>query len=390
MDTIEELLTRGVEEVIDKSHLYNRLKKGDKLRIKLGLDSNKPDLHIGHAVPLKKLRDFQDAGHMAVIILGDYTAQLGDPSDRSEARKIIDPKETKQNADKFLKQIFKILNKDKTEVRRNSEWFKSFDFRKVIELLSRTTLNQLLAHETFRKRLSDNLPLYTQEIIYPLMQGYDSVMVKADVEFGALDQKFNVLTGRFMQKAYGQLEQDVMLFPYLTGTDGHLKMSKSIGNTINLTDDAEQIFGKVMSIPDILIKEYFVMATRNSLSDIESIMTTKSNPRDQKLMLAEKITELYHGVKKASKARENFISQFSKGELPADIEEVFRAKIKANTTEDLLLVLGMVSSKNEARRTIEQGGVRINNVKVTKVNEPVTLEAIHIVQVGKRKFKKLV
>jgi tyrosyl-tRNA synthetase len=387
MNQIEELLTRGVEEVIDKKHLEEALRGKKKLRVKLGLDSNKPDLHIGHAVPLKKLRDFQDAGHIVVVILGDYTAQLGDPSERTEARKIIDHKETKKNADLFLKQIFKILDKSKTKVRRNSEWFKSFGFRKIIELLSFSTINQLLAHETFHKRLDEGLPLYTQEIIYPIMQGYDSVMVKSDVEFGAMDQKFNVLMGRAMQKAHGQPEQDVILFPYLTGTDGHMKMSKSLGNTINLTDEPNDMFGKVMSIPDNLIKEYFTLATRLAFEEINDVMKLP-NPRDQKLILAYEITSLYHGGKKAEEARESFISQFSKGELPNDIP-VKIISGQAMPFSGTLFSVGLVSSKSEGRRLIDQGGVKING-KVVKEDEVVEIGFDEmLIQVGKRRFIKV-
>jgi tyrosyl-tRNA synthetase len=389
-EKINELLSRGVAEVIDKKHLADRLAKGEKLRVKLGLDSNKPDLHVGHAVPLKKMREFQDAGHTAVIILGDYTAQLGDPSDRSEARKIISEKETKRNADAFLNQIFRILDKKKTEVHRNSEWFKKFNFRHVLELLSSTTINQLLAHETFRKRLDDGLPLYSQEIIYPLMQGYDSVMVKADVEFGAIDQKFNVLMGRYLQHTHGQIEQDIVLFPYLTGLDGNKKMSKSIGNTINLTDSPQDMFGKAMTIRDNLIEEYFTLVTKLSAADVKDAMKHFPHPRDQKLTLAEQITTLYHGSKAANQAKHKWLTQFSKKELPSDVPEY---KIKAGTYQlsKLLVAVGLSVSNSDSKRLLVQRGVKIDQ-KVAQHESSIRLVASQtvILQVGKRKFLKLI
>jgi tyrosyl-tRNA synthetase len=388
----EEILTRGVAEVIDKDRLLKRLESGEKLRLKLGLDPNKPEIHIGHAVPLRKLREFQNLGHQIVIILGDYTAQLGDPSDKSEARKLVSAEETKRNADAYLKQIFLLLDKDKTEVHRNSEWFNTFNLRDVIELMANTTVNQLLSHETFQKRLDGNLPLHAQEIIYPLMQGYDSVAIKADVEFGASDQKFNLLMGRVLQRAHGQKEQDIMLMPYLHGTDGDAKMSKSLGNTINLTDSATDMFGKTMSIPDEFIVEYFELATLVPAGAIELIAKDlakgTTNPRDIKLQLARELTGLYHGPKAAADAEEAFIALFQKGLLPEDIQE---KKMSASYKTAILAVAdsGLVSSNNEARRLIEQGGVKIDGRVITDPLAPTKLKKGIIIQVGKRRFVKV-
>lgn len=388
----ETLLTRGVAEVIDAKHLAARLEKGEKLRVKLGLDPNKSDLHIGHAVPLRKLREFQDAGHMAVIILGDFTAQLGDPSDKSEARKLVSAEETKRNADAYLKQIFKILDKEKTEVRRNSEWFDKFGLRDVIELMASTTVNQLLSHETFQKRLDENLPLHAQEILYPMMQGYDSVMVKADVEFGGLDQKFNVLMGRVMQRAAGQKEQDIMLFPYLIGTDGKDKMSKSIGNVININDSADDMFGKTMSIPDEAIIQYFELATMVPQSAIDlfkqELSSSTTNPRDVKIQLAKEITTMYHGPKAATQAEEAFVAQFQKGQLPDDIKEKKMAS-SYKTAVLALLDSGLVGSNSEARRLVDQGGVKLDGVVIENSLAPVKLKKGMIIQVGKRRFIKV-
>lgn len=394
MDTqnSNELLSRGVAEVIDVARLKKRLEAGERLRVKLGVDPNKPELHIGHAVPLRKLREFQDAGHQVVIILGDYTAQLGDPSDRSEARKLISPAETKKNADAYLKQIFKILDKDKTEVHRNSDWFNTFGLRDVIELMSSTTINQLLSHETFQKRIDDELPLFGQEILYPMMQGYDSVMVKADVEFGGMDQKFNVLMGRVLQRAHGQKEQDVVLLPYISGIDGQAKMSKSLGNTINLSDSADDMYGKAMSIPDEKIIEYFTLATAVPAGAVEMIERELAgatvNPRDIKMQMARELTQMYHGPKAATQAEENFIAMFQKGQLPEDIKEK-KMDASYKTAVLALLATGLVESNSEARRLIDQGGVRIDGKIVDNPLVPVKLKKGMIIQVGKRRFVKV-
>lgn len=389
---IDELLHRGVAEVIDEGRLLSRLGKGEKLRVKLGIDPNKPDIHIGHAVPLRKLREFQEAGHTVVIILGDYTAQLGDPSDRSDARKLISAEETARNSEAVLKQIYKILDKNKTEVHRNSEWFNKFSLRDVIELMAHTTINQLLSHETFQKRIDDQLPLYGQEILYPMMQGYDSVMVKADVELGGLDQKFNVLMGRIMQRAYGQKEQDVMLFPYLHGTDGQAKMSKSLGNTINLSDSATDMYGKTMSIPDELILEFFQLATLVPSGAIDMIAkelsSSQTNPRDVKMQLAREIVTLYHGPAAATEAEAAFVAQFQKGQLPEDI----KAKKMGSSYKTAILMVadtGLVASNTEARRVLEQGGVRVDGKIIDDPLAPIKLKSDQIIQVGKRRFVKV-
>lgn len=389
---LEELLTRGVAEVIDYARLMERLKKGEKLRVKLGIDVNKPDIHIGHALPLRKMREFQDAGHTAVIILGDFTAQLGDPSGKAEARTLIDKEVTKANAEIVLRQVYKILDKEKTEIRRNSEWFNKFGLRDVLEMVASTTINQLLSHETFQKRLDDNLPLQAQEIIYPLMQGYDSVMVKADVEFGGMDQKFNVLMGRVMQRAHGMKEQDVMLVPYLPGTDGQAKMSKSIGNTINLSDSAADMYGKTMSIPDDLIVTYFELATFVPQSAIDMIKkdltAATTNPRDIKMQLARELTAIYHGQKAATDAEADFVALFQKGQLPDDITE---KKMASSYKTAILAIMdtGLVPTNSEVRRLIDQGGVRIDGNVVDNALAPVKLKKGMIIQVGKRRMVKV-
>lgn len=390
--SLDELLGRGVAEVIDGDHLSLRLKKGEKLRLKFGVDPNKPDLHIGHAVPLRKLREFQLVGHEVVIILGDYTAQLGDPSDKKESRQLIEPAVTKRNSELVLSQIFQLLDPKKTEVHRNSEWFNKFDLRDVLELLTKTTINQLLAHETFQQRIDQQLPLQGQEIIYPLMQGYDSVMVKADVEFGGVDQKFNLLMGRLIQRAYGQREQDILLLPYLSGIDGANKMSKSLNNTINLNDSANEMYGKTMSIPDNLIVEYFQLATLVPSSAVDLIAkdltSGLSNPRDLKMQLAKELTVLYKGITAATKAEADFVAQFQKGQMPAKIP----AKTMESKYATAILAIadsGLTDSNAQARRLIEQGGVRIDGQVISNPLAPIKLKKGVIIQVGKRRFIKV-
>jgi tyrosyl-tRNA synthetase len=389
------LLHRGVLEVIDESHLKKRLLSGEKLRIKLGIDPSKPDLHIGHAVPLRKMREFQDAGHLGVLIIGDTTAQIGDPTDRSEARKILSPEEVKQNAAGYLDQAYKIINKDKTEVHWQSEWFDSFTLRQTMELLASTTVNHLLSHETFAARLKSNAPFHMHEMIYPLLQGYDSVMVKSDVELGASDQKFNILMGRTIQRAHNQPEQDVVILPYLPGTDGQAKMSKSLGNTINLNDTPEDMFGKVMSIPDNLIMTYFELATEideEEIADIEQqLKQSTTNPRDIKEKLAKTIVTEYYDASSADQAATAFDSVFRRKEVPEDIEELKLSPMNYDLIDILVNRISLVTSKSEARRLIEQGGVKKNNQVVTDISEMVTPNdgQTVVIQVGPRRFVKV-
>ncbi|HEY1074964.1 MAG TPA: tyrosine--tRNA ligase [Patescibacteria group bacterium] len=389
------LLTRRVIEVIDRDHIAKRLTAGEKLRVKLGIDTNKPDLHIGHAIPLWKLREFQDAGHTAVLILGDYTSQLGDPTDRSEARKTISEEETKANAAKCLDQVFKILDSDKTEIRYNSEWFDTFNLRDTINLMGATTLNQLLAHETFANRLSGGTPLYTHEILYPLLQGYDSVMVEADLELGGLDQKFNVLMGRTIQRAHNKPEQDVMLFAYLPGTDGQAKMSKSLGNTVNLSDTPNDMFGKVMSIPDDLLASYFELATSLPEKDIEVTLARLSSgelhPRDAKVILAKQIVSQYHNQDAADKAEEHFNKVFRDKQTPEDIETLILPQGTYDLADILVTRSTLISSKSEFRRLVQQRGIKVNQKPVEDLAATIATEQGDdiIIQVGARRFIKV-
>ncbi len=393
--TIETLLTRRVSEVIDASRIKKRLEAGEKLRVKLGVDPSKPDLHIGHGVTLRKLREFQDAGHTAVLIIGDYTAQIGDPTDRNEARKTLSLEEVKKNAEGYVDQAFKILDPHKTEVHFQTEWFNDFTLRTVIELMATTTINHLLSHETFGKRIRENQPLHAHEILYPFMQGYDSVAINADIELGATDQKFNLLMGRVVQKAHNLPEQDIIMMDYLPGTDGNAKMSKSLGNTINLTDSADDMFGKTMSIADDLILLYFERATDVSQAKIDEIKTKLNNPdinpRDLKIELAETIVTEFHSAEDATKARENFEKVFSRKEAPTDMEELVLTPGEYDLFEILVTKSTLVQSKSEVRRLIAQNGIRKNSATVHDAEETIspTDGPEVILQVGSRRFLKI-
>lgn len=389
-EKLSDLLTRGVAEVIDKNSLENKLGAGKKLRVKLGIDPTGFDLHIGHAAPLLKLKAFQDLGHQVVLIIGDYTARIGDPSGLDKTRPQLTESETEKFGEDYFKQACLILDKNKTEVRWQSEWFEDFDLQTVINLTSKATLAQVLAHETFKKRLEKGLPLSTHEILYPFLQGYDSVAVKADLELGAIEQKFNLLMGRTIQEAFNQPSQDIMCLNYLMGTDGR-KMSKTFNNYIAVKDSANEMFGKVMSIPDNLILSYFESATEMPMSEISEIKKALGggeNPRDFKAKLALAIVSLYHGEKEAQKAGVEFDQVFKNKNLPSHIP-VFKLKDRNIKPVDLLAEARLVSSKAEARRLIEQGGFSINDKKITEWQKEINLKEGDIIRAGKRKFLKI-
>lgn len=388
MDQIEELLTRGVEEVIDRKDLEAMLRSKQKLRVKLGIDPTSPNIHIGRAVVLWKLRAFQELGHKVVFIVGDFTGIIGDTSDKDAERPMMTEAQIKTNIKTYFAQAYKILDKTKTETYYNSKWLKKLGFKEIGEMANLFGLHEFEARENIARRMKAGKRVSLRELLYPLMQGYDSVAIKADVELGGTDQRFNLLAGRVIQPHYEQKSQNILTMTLMEGTDGR-KMSSSWGNVINLTDEANNMFGKVMSVNDQLIKKYFVLATRVALPEIDKIISTHSNPRDQKMILAEEITKLYHGEKKAAVARQAFISQFSKGELP---DEMPTKKLSPGTYEliDLLVRTELVTSKSEARRLMEQNGVKINQ----QVFKDKTLEIKPgqelVLQVGKRKFVKIV
>jgi tyrosyl-tRNA synthetase len=385
MDTIEELLTRGVEEVIDKGHLEEALRSKKKLRVKLGIDPTSPNIHIGRAVVLWKLRQFQELGHQVVFIVGDFTGLIGDTSDKEAERPMLGEAEIKKNLKTYFEQAFKILDKKKTETHYNSKWLKKLGFLEIGKMADLFSLHEMAARENVAVRLKAGKRVSFRELLYPIMQGYDSVAVKADVELGGTDQRFNLLAGRTIQPAYAQKPQDILTTQLMEGTDGR-KMSSSWGNVINITDEPNNMFGKVMSINDELIKKYFILATRAEIKEIDEIMKL-ANPRDQKLVLAEEITSLYHGKAAGAKAKEAFINQFNKGELPENI--VVHSMDLPMASADVMVLAQLVSSKSEARRLIAQGGVKINGevIKTDMVIEKSDKDKL--IQVGKRKFVKI-
>jgi len=386
---VDELLSRGVEEVIVDKHLRERLLSGEVLRIKLGIDPTSPHLHLGHTVPLRKMRQFQDLGHQAVLIIGDATAEIGDPTGRTEARQRLSREKIDENKKTYLEQAAKILDIEKLEVRHNGEWFFPMSAAEMLSLTSLVSLQQVLQREDFRKRVDDpEHPLSTLEILYPVMQGYDSVMVKSDVELGGVDQKLNVLFGRRMQRHFDLSEQDVLLVPLLIGTDGERKMSKSFDNAIFLESEPDEKFGKVMSIPDNLIVNYFTLLTSFSSEEIEAVRKENENPRDQKAQLAFEIVKIFHSESEAKIARENFDKQFRDKEIPDEMPEL---KISAPINIiDLLVQSQLAPSKGEARRLIDGGGVKVAGQAVENYEflvEP-TVEGV-VIQKGKRGFVRV-
>ncbi len=389
-EKIKKVLRRGVAELISEKNIRNKLSSGKKLRVKLGIDATGYDLHIGHAVPLRKLKAFQDLGHQVVLIIGDYTTRIGDPSGLDKSRPQLSESEVEKHAKDYVDQASLILDKEKTEVRWQSEWFEDFDLQTVIDLTSKATLAQVLSHETFKNRLKKGLPLSTHEVIYPFLQGYDSVAVKADIEIGGIDQKFNLLMGREIQRSFNQPSQDIMTLNYLMGSDGR-KMSKTFNNYIALKDSPKEMYGKVMSIADDLIIDYFTLATEVPLIEIEEIkksLSSGDNPRDHKARLAREIVILYHSKKEAEKAEKEFDKVFKNKELPSDIPVFTPTKSKLPIM-DLLVGSGMTDSKSEARRLIEQGGVSINEKRVEDSKKEISFKKNDIIKVGKRKFLKI-
>lgn len=384
---INEILNRGVNEVIDKTHLEAALKSGKKLRVKLGIDPTSPNLHIGRAVVLWKLRAFQELGHQVVFIVGDFTGLIGDTSDKDAERPMLTKEQVKNNIKTYFAQASKIIDAKKAEMHYNSKWLKTLGFLELAEMADLFGLHEMAARENIARRMEAGKRVSFREMLYPLMQGYDSVAVKADVELGGTDQRFNLLAGRAIQPSYGQTPQDILMTEIVEGTDGR-KMSSSWGNTINITAEANDMFGKVMSIEDKLIKKYFILATRVPLLEVDEIIKSNNNPRDQKLILAEKITELYHGPKKAVAAKEAFISQFSKGEMPADIPEVLVSE-GFHPIVGILLNTGLVSSKSEGRRLIQQGGVKKDGEVVEAEFDIEITDQPILLQVGKRKYVKI-
>lgn len=388
---IEELLTRGVAEAIDREHLKKRLLAGEKLRVKLGIDPTSPNLHLGRSVPLLKLRDFQELGHDIVFIVGDFTGIIGDTSDKEVERPMLSTETIAENLKSYADQAAKILDISKVEVRHNSEWLGKLTYQEIGEQADAFSLAEFIARENVKKRLDGGKRVSLRELLYPLMQGYDSVAVRADVELGGTDQRFNLLAGRTLQPKYDQAPQDILMTNLILGTDGR-KMSSSWGNTINLLDTPNDMFGKTMSIPDELIMDYFTHCTRVPMTEIAKFtedIAAGGNPRDAKLRLAKEIVTLYHGTEAGTAAEQYFIDTFSKGQVPTEMPSVTASEGMLLT--ELLVAAGAATSKGEARRKIEQGGVSISDVKIEDFSAVVSKDHKDaVVKVGKKDFFRIV
>ncbi len=388
---LDELFTRGVAEVIVEAELREKLASGRKLRFKQGFDPSRPEMHIGNAVGLRKLRKFQELGHEVVLIVGDWTARIGDPSGRDETRPRLSADVVAANARSYMEQFFRVVDRERTEVRWQSEWYGEFDLEDAFNLAGRFTLAQMLAHETFRKRYEAGDALSILELMYPMLQGYDSVAIKSDVEFGGTDQKFNNLAGRDLMVSMGMEPQQVFLVPLIPGTDGR-KMGKSLNNTIDITMSPSDMYGKVMSMSDAVLPLYFEVLTDVPMDEIgamrEAMEQGTANPRDLKMRLANLIVGEFHDEEAARAAEAEFRKVFQQRELPTDIPEHHIAA-PANIVE-VLFAAGLAPSKSEARRLIDGGGVRLNGEKVPGVDTVVAPGGDQILQVGKRKFVKIV
>ncbi len=386
-----KIIKRNVETLVSEEELLERLKEGRPLRVKLGVDPSRPDLHLGHAVVLKKLRQFQDLGHQVVLIIGDFTAMIGDPSGRSSTRPMLSRDEVIKNAETYEKQAFLILDKEKTEIRFNNDWLGSMTFADVVKLTSKYTVARMLERDDFEKRYKEGIPISVAEFLYPLAQGYDSVVVEADIEIGGTDQLFNLLVGRKLQEEYGQKPQIVMTMPIIEGTDGKLKMSKSYNNYIGLTDEPNDMYGKVMSIPDELILKYARLATDmndDEISELERIIK-EDNPRDAKMKLAKRIVSEYYGDEISQRAEENFIKVFQRKELPEEMEEKKVKPGKYNIV-DFVEKLEVVQSRSEIKRLIQQGGVYIDGTRIESIREDIDITKETILKIGKRKFIRII
>ena len=392
-----ELISRNAEEIIPEEDLMRKLERsfstGEPLRIKLGCDPSSPDLHIGHAVVLRKLRIFQELGHQAILVIGDFTAMIGDPSGRKKTRPPLTFEQTRKNAETYVKQAGKILDTRKLKIVFNSEWLGKMTFADVIKLASKYTVARMLERDDFELRYKEGVPIYIHEFLYPLAQAYDSVALRADVELGGTDQKFNLLLGREIQQSYGIEPQVIITHPLLVGTDGKMKMSKSYGNYIALEDPPDEMFGKTMSIPDELIMDYFRLATElgaDELSEIERKLSDPSvNPMELKKRLAWEIVRIYHGPEAADRAKENFEKVFSKRELPEEMPEFIANKGERIKLVDLLYKHGLVPSKSEARRLIRQNAVKVENATINDINAEIVVEKELVIKVGKRRFLKV-
>jgi len=410
LDKALKIIQKGTLEIIEKDELIQKLKKGKPLVVKAGFDPTAKDLHLGHTVLLQKLRDFQNLGHEVVFLIGDFTAMIGDPTGRNETRPPLSKEEVLENAKTYQEQVFKILDKDKTKILYNSEWLSKMDVKDIINLTSKYTVARMLERDDFQKRYKEGVPIHIHEFLYPLFQGYDSVVLKADVELGGSDQKFNLLVGRELQKDYraeemrftngvadltgvelsGLEKQVCITMPLLVGTDGVRKMSKSYGNYIALKDDPKDMFGKIMSISDELMYDYYILLTDKTPQEVEQLKHDISigtlHPMEAKKHLAYIIVSRFHSEEKAKEAKEFFESTFSQKEFPKDAPVFSFSDKDSFKAYELVVRIGFAPSNNEARRIIAGGGLKLNGEKITDPNKEITLEDEMRIQVGKRYF----
>ncbi len=388
-----EFIKKGSVDVIREEDLRKKLersaKTGKPLRVKLGADPTAPDIHIGHTVVIRKLKAFQELGHTAIFLIGDFTGMIGDPSGKNTTRPPLSREEILLNAETYKAQIFKLLDPEKTEIRFNSEWMDKYSAADFVKLCSRVTVKQILERDDFEKRLREERPISLHELLYPLTQGYDSVALEADVELGGTDQKFNLMVGRNLQREYSQEPQVILTTPLLEGLDGVNKMSKSLNNYIGIDEPPNEMFGKVMSITDDLMWKYYDLLTDFTPTEIEAMKSSDENPRNLKVSLAKLIIKDFHSNEAANKAEEDFVARFVKKEIPDEIEETQISAGNYNLT-DLLVQTNLAPSKKEAKRLIEQGGVKMNGEKVSNVNSEIELKDEILLQIGKRKFLKVV
>jgi len=404
---LEYILRRGVAEIIVEEELVRLLESGRRLRLKMGFDPSRPDIHLGHVVGMRKLRQFQDLGHQVVLIVGDWTARIGDPSGESQTRPMLSAEEVRANAETYMQQFFKVVDRERTELRWQSEWFGKFSLADIISLTSKFTVAQLLAREDFSTRHASGRPIAITELLYPLLQAYDSVVIEADVEFGGIDQKFNCLMGRELQQMLGQTPQHVFLMPLLVGTDGQQKMSKSLDNYIAIEDPPEDMYGKVMSIPDSLMMDYFELLTDVSDEELDGFRQQLSaqsvNPMILKKRLAREIVGQFHSAKAAQEAEADFERIVQRGEVPEEVPRVvyLRGSSRGSSTLRGSLTVGhevditeflanekVIKSRSEAKRLLAQGAIEVDGKRVT--SNMVTIRNGSVIKVGKRRWVKIV
>ncbi len=396
-----DLLRRGAAEIVPedefRAKLARSVRTGQPLRVKLGLDPSAPDIHLGHTVVLHKLRQFQELGHEVHLVIGDFTGRIGDPTGKSETRKQLSEEEVKRNAETYVQQFSKVLDMNRVKLHYNSHWLAPLTFAQVIELAAKVTVARMLERDDFAKRMEQELPISVHEFFYPLMQGYDSVALQADVELGGTDQKFNLLMGRTLQREYGQEPQVALTMPLIEGLDGVQKMSKSLGNYIGIDEPPSEMYGKAMSIPDELMVKYFELVTDLPADELARLKAEladgRLHPRDAKMQLARTIVRMYHGEAAAEEAQQHFVTVFQQGGLPEEIPVVPLAPDVAEDGQvwivQLLSALRLVPSNAEARRMVQQGGVRVDGERIDDINARLPLRDGMVVQVGKRKFAKV-